>query len=77
MKTLQIENLSKIYGKKDSFIAVNDVSFDINPGEIVSLIGPNGAGKTTIVSMIGGYIEKTDGEIWVNGKQKSYKNDIK
>lgn len=76
MKTLQIENLSKIYGKKDSFIAVNDVSFDINPGEIVSLIGPNGAGKTTIVSMIGGYIEKTDGEIWVNGKQKSYKNDI-
>lgn len=76
MKTLQVEHLSKIYGKKNQFKAVNDVSFEINSGEIVSLIGPNGAGKTTIVSMIGGYIEKTAGEIWINGKQKNYKNDI-
>lgn len=76
MKTLHVENISKIYGKKDKFVAVNNVSFDINPGEIVSLIGPNGAGKTTIVSMIGGYIEKTSGKILVNGKLKNYKNDI-
>lgn len=76
MKTLHVENISKIYGKKDKFAAVNNVSFDINPGEIVSLIGPNGAGKTTIVSMIGGYIEKTSGKILVNGKLKNYKNDI-
>lgn len=61
MKTLHVENISKIYGKKDKFAAVNNVSFDINPGEILSLIGPNGAGKTTIVSMIGGYIEKNLG----------------
>lgn len=76
MKTLHVENISKIYSKKDKFVAVNNVSFDINPGEIVSLIGPNGAGKTTIVSMIGGYIEKTSGKILVNGKLKNYKNDI-
>lgn len=76
MKTLQVENISKIYGEKDKFVAVNNVSFDINPGEIVSLIGPNGAGKTTIVSMTGGYIEKTSGKILVNGKEKNYKNDI-
>lgn len=76
MKTLHVENISKIYGKKDKFAAVNNVSFDINLGEIVSLIGPNGAGKTTIVSMIGGYIEKTSGKILVNGKLKNYKNDI-
>lgn len=76
MKTLHVENISKIYGKKDKFAAVNNVSFDINPGEIVSLIGPNGAGKTTIVSMIGGYIEKTSGKILVNEKLKNYKNDI-
>ena len=76
MNTLSIKNLSKIYGKNKPFKAVTDVSFDISRGEIVSLVGPNGAGKTTIVSMIGGYIEKSAGEIWVNGKQKNYKNDI-
>jgi len=76
MNTLTVKNLSKSYGKITPFQAVKDVSFNITPGEIVSLVGPNGAGKTTIVSMIGGYIEKTAGEIWVNGKQDHYKNDI-
>lgn len=76
MNTLTVKNLSKSYGKITPFQAVKDVSFNIAPGEIVSLVGPNGAGKTTIVSMIGGYIEKTAGEIWVNGKQDHYKNDI-
>ncbi|MDD7758039.1 MAG: ABC transporter ATP-binding protein [Aerococcus suis] len=76
MDTLLVNHLTKIYHKPTSFVAVNDISFNISPGEIVSLIGPNGAGKTTIVSMIGGYIKATSGDIWVNGKKSNYKKDI-
>ncbi|WP_279034065.1 ABC transporter ATP-binding protein [Lactobacillus intestinalis] len=66
---LAIKNLRKVYndnGKK--FIALDDVSFDIKEGEIVALLGPNGAGKTTIVSIIGGYLLPTSGEVIINGE---------
>lgn len=51
---LDIKNLQKVYdqGQKNSVMAVNDVSFDIQPGEIFGLLGPNGAGKTSIISII-------------------------
>lgn len=66
---LAIKNLRKVYndnGKK--FIALDDVSFDIKEGEIVALLGPNGAGKTTIVSIIGGYLLPTSGQVIINGE---------
>jgi branched-chain amino acid transport system ATP-binding protein len=47
--------------------ALNDVSFDISPGEIIGLIGPNGAGKTTLFSTLVGFIRPTSGEIAVAG----------
>jgi len=57
---LKIKSLTKMYG---GVVAVDDVSFEVNAGEILSLIGPNGAGKTTIFNCITGLSKPTDGEI--------------
>ena len=53
MKSIIVNNLTKTYGKKtEKVLAVNDVSFDVNAGEIFGLIGPDGAGKTSIFRML-------------------------
>ena len=49
-------------------VAVNDLSMEINRGEIVALIGPNGAGKTTAFNCVTGVYEPTNGEILFEGK---------
>ena len=59
-KILKIKSLRKMYG---GVVAVDNVSFDVNEGEILSLIGPNGAGKTTIFNCITGLSQITKGEI--------------
>ena len=60
---LSAENLVKTYGKRT---VVNDVSIDVNQGEIVGLLGPNGAGKTTSFYMIVGLIKANTGRIFLN-----------
>ena len=60
---LKIDGLSKFYG---GVRAVDDVSFDIERGEILSLIGPNGAGKTTLFNCVTGLTNPTDGRIIFN-----------
>ncbi|MBI9103917.1 MAG: LPS export ABC transporter ATP-binding protein [Spirochaetales bacterium] len=61
--TLRVEGLKKSFGKK---VAVRDVSFSMNNGEIVGLLGPNGAGKTTVFYMIVGFIRATRGKIYLD-----------
>ena len=61
---LTVSNLRKAYG---GFVAVDGVSFDVHPGEIVGLVGPNGAGKTTTISMILGVLQPSAGEVRING----------
>ncbi len=59
---IHVENLSKYYG---DFCAVDQISFDIEKGEIVGLLGPNGAGKTTTLRMLTGYFKPTSGLIHI------------
>ena len=63
---IEIDHLTK---KFDRFIAVNDVSFEVQAGEIVGLLGPNGAGKTTTIHMILGLISPTSGEVRIFGRR--------
>jgi len=59
---------SKEHQNKKSIIAVNDLSFSLNNGEIYGLLGPNGAGKTTALRMISTMIKPTSGEILFDGE---------
>jgi branched-chain amino acid transport system ATP-binding protein len=61
---LELSHVSKSFG---GVRAVDDVSFSIEPGELVGLIGPNGAGKTTVFNLISGAVAPTSGEIYHHG----------
>ena len=65
MSALSISNLTKVFG---GLTAVNNVSFDVQEGEIFGLIGPNGSGKTTIFNMISQYYAVTAGKIYFKGQ---------
>jgi len=62
---LEIRNVSKSFG---AIHAVNDISWSIEPGEVVGLMGDNGAGKSTLVKLIAGNFPPTDGEVLVDGE---------
>ncbi len=62
---ISIKNVSKIFSGTKK--AVNDISLEIEDGQITGFIGPNGAGKTTTLKMITGVFEPTEGEITING----------
>jgi len=61
---LEVRNLRKTFG---SLVAVDDVSFVVQPGKMTGLLGPNGAGKTTTVSMIAGLIVPERGQVLIGG----------
>lgn len=62
--SLQIQNLSKSYGLQK---AVNNISFEVNEGEIVGFLGPNGAGKSTTLKIATSYVPPTEGRVTVGG----------
>jgi ABC-2 type transport system ATP-binding protein len=66
--SIRVTNLSKMYGTQK---AVNNISFNINKGEIVGFLGPNGAGKSTTMKMITGYLEADGGTAEVSGERVS------
>lgn len=58
----------KLHAKIPSFLAVNDVSFEVREGEVVGMLGHNGSGKTTLLKMIAGLLAADEGKISVRGK---------
>lgn len=75
---IEVKNITKKYGRT---IAVDNISFKINEGEVVGLLGPNGAGKSTTMNIITGFIEPTEGEVFIDGinmlkKPKKAKREI-
>jgi ABC-2 type transport system ATP-binding protein len=65
---IEVEALTKLYGE---FVAVNELSFSVQPGEVVGLVGPNGAGKTTTLRCLAGIIPPTRGSIRICGHDMS------
>ncbi|HIV57016.1 MAG TPA: alpha/beta fold hydrolase [Candidatus Stackebrandtia faecavium] len=62
---LVVDNLRKVY--QDGYVAVDDVSFRVEQGQVVGLLGPNGAGKTTSLRVLMGLLQPTDGQMRVFG----------
>ena len=60
---IRAENLVKIYNDRT---VVNDISIEVNKGEVVGLLGPNGAGKTTTFYMVVGLVRPNSGKIFVD-----------
>lgn len=65
---IEVEGLTKLY---DEFVAVQDLSFTVRPGEVIGLVGPNGAGKTTTLRCLAGIIPPTHGTIRICGHAMS------
>lgn len=68
---LEVKNLRKAYGK---YVALKNVSFEIESGKIVGLLGKNGAGKTTLIKTILGLFREYEGEILYQGKMIDHSN---
>lgn len=68
MSIISVHNLTKQFG---DFTAVNNISFDLEPGEVLGFLGPNGAGKTTTIQMLLGVLTPSGGEILYGKKEFS------
>lgn len=62
---IQVKNFTKRYG---DFVAVNDISFDVEEGSVFAFLGPNGAGKSTTINTLCTIFEKTSGSLLIDGK---------
>ncbi len=66
---IEIKSIKKKYVKNNS-LAIDDISFNINNGEIISIVGPSGCGKTTLLRIIAGLVKPTEGSV-------NFKSDVK
>lgn len=69
--SVETRNITKLFGKQK---ALDNVSFQINKGELVGFLGPNGAGKSTMMKIITGFLPHDSGEVFINNQQISSEN---
>jgi len=69
MSGIRVENISKVFG---SFVAVDDVSFTVNEGELAALLGPSGSGKSTILRIIAGLEHPNTGNIFLTNEDVTF-----
>src|SRR5690554_2784673 len=68
---LSINNITKLYGRQK---ALDNVSFQVQKGELLGFLGPNGAGKSTLMKIVTGFLPSTSGEVWIDDKQMTTGN---
>lgn len=69
MKKLEMKNVSKtFYTEIGALDVLENITFNLNEGEIIAIVGPSGSGKSTLLNIISKLIEPTDGEIYVDGE---------
>ena len=69
-EVLKVRNISKKYQAKNGEVnALDNISFDINKGEFISIIGPSGCGKSTLLSIIAGLEDATEGEVYIERRK--------
>jgi NitT/TauT family transport system ATP-binding protein len=74
---LRIQNVTKRFsGGERDIVAVSDMSFDVEPGQFISVIGPSGCGKSTLFNIIGGFIGDYDGTVMLDGKTNVSRRSI-
>jgi ABC-2 type transport system ATP-binding protein len=72
---IKVENFTKSYG---DFIAVNNISFEVEEGTVFAFLGPNGAGKSTTINTLCTIFEKTSGKLFIDGKDvTTHKSEVR
>ena len=75
---MQVENVTRRFGSGDTeVVAVNGISMDVSPGEVILIMGPSGSGKTTLLSMLGGLLKPSDGNIRIGKDDLSLMDERK
>ncbi len=75
---MQVEHVTRRFGSGDTeVVAVNGISLNVSPGEVILIMGPSGSGKTTLLSMLGGLLKPSDGNIRIGKDDLSLMDERK
>ena len=70
---IQLDSVRKVYrGRREEFLAVSNVTFDVEAGELVCMVGPSGCGKTTVLKILAGLHSYEDGTVRIGSQSDSF-----